>query len=818
MHKMSFTRYLYLNALLNFLMDTPYHKRHYCIPIVVRALEKKYQEMYDFHTSKNLSLCPGDWTFMECLLKIKQTIPFSIRKTSLAKLQKDVKSKAKQKIKILFVAHETSVWPAVASLYEYCRDSFSYQAEIVQVPFYHRDADVSIDQLKRFREELQLPVVTYNAYDVLKENPDIVVYSKPYDVIPPEWYIKNLQKVIPYAVYIPYAFFDLTTADSIRFGYQLEMHELAWRWISNSQHNLEMIRKYSKLRGSNAVLLGFPRFDKSAKMQYSAFEYDPIRVGFAEKIKGRPVLFWNTHFSVAEDSESVGAFLQYREKVFRYFDSHQDVVLLWRPHPLLFGALQENGFMTHDKIEALLARLRAHDNIIVDQSKDYINAFVLSNALLTDGGSSMAYEYVATTKPIYYTVKKGGYRMPVNSVARCWYYIENPEQLVCMLERFRKGEDPEKEQHQKDADYYIGNRDGKNGGRVGAYLLKELQTEIKEDILKELEMAKENIAQEKLKIQFPVKIFENVLDQTEQCLNALKKNGLPFVLFGAGGTLSFNLNALHEFGIVVADICDNDPNKWGSRRNGIVINSFYAIKQRYAACNILITVANPQFVAEIKRQIVKDGQYQYVFAPELFYSVGAYAYDPIRAHLSELTRVFNLLDDETSKKTYCAKIRYMLTKDPDDLRNALVSGEYFVRDILPINAHEFFLDGGAFHGEDTLRLHKEFGGFAKSYCVELDRKNFHVLQNDVAHLENVECYNLALWSSVATLKYHSDGTMGSQINQDEGIPVQASTIDALISDQPVSFLKLDVEGSEVEVLKGAIETILANKPKLANGL
>ncbi len=47
----------------------------------------------------------------------------------------------------------------------------------------------------------------------------------------------------------------------------------------------------------------------------------------------------------------------------------------------------------------------------------------------------------------------------------------------------------------------------------------------------------------------------------------------------------------------------------------------------------------------------------------------------------------------------------------------------------------------------------------------------------------------------------------------EEITVQKQTLDAIIpSDIPVHFIKIDVEGAELSVLKGAVQTILKNRP------
>ncbi|MDR1741759.1 MAG: FkbM family methyltransferase [Synergistaceae bacterium] len=45
--------------------------------------------------------------------------------------------------------------------------------------------------------------------------------------------------------------------------------------------------------------------------------------------------------------------------------------------------------------------------------------------------------------------------------------------------------------------------------------------------------------------------------------------------------------------------------------------------------------------------------------------------------------------------------------------------------------------------------------------------------------------------------------------------MQADSIDNLLGDEPVSFIKVDIEGAELKALHGAARTIVSKRPKLA---
>jgi FkbM family methyltransferase len=73
----------------------------------------------------------------------------------------------------------------------------------------------------------------------------------------------------------------------------------------------------------------------------------------------------------------------------------------------------------------------------------------------------------------------------------------------------------------------------------------------------------------------------------------------------------------------------------------------------------------------------------------------------------------------------------------------------------------------------------------------------------------------ALGSSVHTAHLQGDNLYGV-VSDTAGEPISVTTLDSFrASFGPINFIKADVEGSEHDLLAGARETILADKPKIA---
>lgn len=100
------------------------------------------------------------------------------------------------------------------------------------------------------------------------------------------------------------------------------------------------------------------------------------------------------------------------------------------------------------------------------------------------------------------------------------------------------------------------------------------------------------------------------------------------------------------------------------------------------------------------------------------------------------------------------------------------------------------------------------------YAFEPTPSIFKKLQRNTRKFPNIKLFNAALGEKNGTAHIVDLGG-GGECNHigDEGIPIEMKTIDSLGID--MNFLKMDTEGYEAEILKGAAMTIKKNKPVIA---
>ena len=134
---------------------------------------------------------------------------------------------------------------------------------------------------------------------------------------------------------------------------------------------------------------------------------------------------------------------------------------------------------------------------------------------------------------------------------------------------------------------------------------------------------------------------------------------------------------------------------------------------------------------------------------------------------------------------------------------------------------EVFIDGGSYDFYDSKRFiqHCESVGAIpkKIFAFEPDPKNFaKVKENAKQFGDTVVAYNAGLWSSDISLHFKSEriGT-SSAIDENGETEIIGISFDNLAVQDKVSFVKMDIEGAEIEALKGMEGTLKRNRPKLA---
>lgn len=145
------------------------------------------------------------------------------------------------------------------------------------------------------------------------------------------------------------------------------------------------------------------------------------------------------------------------------------------------------------------------------------------------------------------------------------------------------------------------------------------------------------------------------------------------------------------------------------------------------------------------------------------------------------------------------------------------TGQYFdLPELSKCGKEEVFIDGGCYDGVNTSQFMKWCDGkYRKIYAFEPDEENFLRCENILSKEtdERFVLYNMGLSDREAEYHFHKEGDSSCFTENGEEI-VRVAAIDEIIK-EPLTFLKLDIEGAELSAIRGAEKAIRKNKPKCA---
>ena len=149
----------------------------------------------------------------------------------------------------------------------------------------------------------------------------------------------------------------------------------------------------------------------------------------------------------------------------------------------------------------------------------------------------------------------------------------------------------------------------------------------------------------------------------------------------------------------------------------------------------------------------------------------------------------------------------------------------YLRELFGSNLVETnFIDVGANIGNHTIGLHDHFH---HCHAFEPNPRTFRLLKANTAGRPNIICHQTALSSrdGISAFSQHRTNTGKSHIvysPQTQSPTARKSLIDVETSrldktscvSQPISFIKIDVEGHELEVLQGAQKLLTTQMPMI----
>lgn len=281
---------------------------------------------------------------------------------------------------------------------------------------------------------------------------------------------------------------------------------------------------------------------------------------------------------------------------------------------------------------------------------------------------------------------------------------------------------------------------------------------------------------------------------------------------------------LQAKGVEIIGFTDSFVESKEERFAGLPVFTFEEIKE-IEKIVIYISTQNVVFQREIleRTQLLEKAV---ILCRGTVYGPGEYDVsrmkEMIHKDLPEINFVRDSLYDEKSVITFDSLLNYRVNNEKSLLENICERQhkQYFPEDeIFLKNGQEIFIDAGGYDGRTSDEFSEWVNGeYSKIYIMEPDKTMFHVLEEYVKlrKLHNVNLINKGAYSRTARLNFNSNILIASSYIDQEGTDtIQTISIDEMLDGEKATFIKMDIEGAEMDALLGAERTISKYRPKLA---
>jgi FkbM family methyltransferase len=187
---------------------------------------------------------------------------------------------------------------------------------------------------------------------------------------------------------------------------------------------------------------------------------------------------------------------------------------------------------------------------------------------------------------------------------------------------------------------------------------------------------------------------------------------------------------------------------------------------------------------------------------------------------NRIIECFDFFTDDLSREIFTRFMQTHMQKTFTKMPRHPLEQQYFPEDIILNKGYSRFVCCGAYNGDTIAQLNNLKGKVNAIACFEPDPNNFKLLtqylrnkQNQLA--ENVFAFPLGVFSDEKQLYFLSGNFSSSAISDTGESIIQCAAIDHVIPDFKPTFITMDVEGAELEAIKGVETLIRENKPDLA---
>lgn len=308
-------------------------------------------------------------------------------------------------LEVVFLPYKASMWDCMESVWEAaCADENCYPI-VMPIPYFDlKQGQITARHYEGDKFPEYVPVVDYRSLPLEELQPDMIFVHNPFDgnnlitSVLPQFYSDRLKLVTKRLIYIPY----YVTGNGVYVTHRYLPAYENMDFIVTQCEN--MIKSYAEnIPREKFLPFGSPVVDRIVKLEKEKpsipEEWKPM-LPKGQDFGDNRVVMLNTSISMLLSERD--RFLNKIEYIFHIVKKMKGLLLVWRPHPLLYSTLEAMGQSYVDRMSALEQRFLEEKLGVLDKSPDVGITVALCDAYLGETASSLIHMFGIAGKPRFY--------------------------------------------------------------------------------------------------------------------------------------------------------------------------------------------------------------------------------------------------------------------------------------------------------------------------------------------------------------------------------------------------------------------------------
>lgn len=286
----------------------------------------------------------------------------------------------------------------------------------------------------------------------------------------------------------------------------------------------------------------------------------------------------------------------------------------------------------------------------------------------------------------------------------------------------------------------------------------------------------------------------------------------PIIMYGTGNGADKVLDIFEKKNIKISGVTASNSFVRKREFRGFPVMPLSYFEEKFDCFTVIITFGTS--IPEVMENIYTVAEKHRVLVP-VVPVIGAEIFDRdfLEKHKNELNLAYSLMADDFSKEIFEGYVNFLFGGEISLLKKITTNEDEAFENILKLTENETYIDIGAYRG-DTVDTFLKFSGgkYENIVCAEPDTKSFNKL--------NIHCESLSNFNSINAAVTDVDGEIGfSDVHGRQSAIggeklTKSVTLNTLCEGVSPTYIKIDSEGCENEILSKGKDILKTYKPKL----